>query len=180
MPSSQARIWLWCEDREHEAFARHLLKERFGLDARRLFVKIAPRGEGAASAWVLRKYQEEVLPTARRARHQLHLGFLVLVDGDNVGWRRRVEQFEEAGGKEPRPERIAICAPTWSIETWVLWLCGEDVSEALSLKSRLPAMEFRTRLGKAIELWEPPRQTETECLPSLTAGRVELDRLPLR
>ena len=180
MASSQARIWLWCEDREHEAFARNLLKERFGLDARRLTVKIAPKGEGAASAWVLLKYQEEVLPTARRARHQRHLGFLVLVDGDIVGWKRRVEQFEEAGGKEPRPERIAICAPTWSIETWVLWLCGDDVTEVASLKNRLPPVDFRSRLGEAIARWEPPRDAEMERLPSLSAGRVELDRLPFK
>ncbi len=179
MASSQARIWVWCEDREHEAFARRLLKERFGLDARHLTFKIAPKGQGAASAWVLRKYQEEVLPTARRARHQQLLGFLVLVDGDNVGWKRRIEQFEQAGGNEPRSERIAICAPTWSIETWVLWLCGEEVTESVSLKDRLPPDKFRGKLDDAIAKWDPPRDKEADQVPSLSAGRVELQRLPL-
>jgi len=96
------------------------------------------------------------VPTYRRARHQVGLGFLVLVDGDNVGFKARLEKLK-ADERAP-DDRIVLLAPTWSVETWVLWLDGEPVKESESTKDRLPPAEFRTRLKSAIARWTTPPQ----------------------
>jgi hypothetical protein len=174
VPSKGIRVRVWCEDSEHEAFARCLLADVFGIERRAIDVNKAPDGEGAASNWVVRRYQEEVLPTYRRARHQVGLGFLVLVDGDNVGFKARLEKLK-ADERAP-DDRVVLLAPTWSVETWVLWLDGEPVKEGESTKDRLSPAEFRTRLKGAIARWKTPSQREE--LPSLANARIELKRLP--
>jgi hypothetical protein len=177
MPNRGARVRLWCEDREQEAFVRRLL-EHLGVDRRALDVRVAPRGGGAASAWVFRQYQTAVVPTARKCRSQQRLGFLVVADGDDRGWEERARSYEGAAPRDDA-DRLALWFPTWSIETWVLWLAGEDVTETESLKARLPPERLRARLRSAVERWSVERPQESVRLPSLCAARREVERLPI-
>jgi hypothetical protein len=117
------------------------------------------------------------MPDCRKARHQKRLGFLVTIDGDNVGFKRRLAELE-AAPRDPA-DRLALLVPTWSIETWVLWLLGEEVTESVTLKDRLKPPEFRKRLPDAIKAWRIERAQEATIMPSLSAARVELKRLPL-
>lgn len=84
---SSARLRFWCEDRNQEAFVRTLFKKLWGIDdRRRIYVNAAPEGKGAASQWVIAQYAQ-VRKELRASKHQTALGFLVVVDGDNVGFK---------------------------------------------------------------------------------------------
>lgn len=182
MASSQARIEVWCEDHAQERFARALLTGHFGLDRRRITFHIAPSGQGSASQWVSLKYRD-ALRLARVKRHQQRLGFLVIVDGDNVGRIERMRALAGAPDVRPDADRIAIWVPTWSIETWIMWLAKEPVEppldEARSIKELANHRGFARLLGAAILGWEPPHREEQSRVPSLTDARREMYRLPL-
>lgn len=120
----------------------------------------------------------------------MRIGLIVAVDGDREGAARRRQELERAlrdAGQPPRTsdEAIALCVPTWSIETWLLWLTGDDdvsetapykdtpryarASEAGSATPRRAAMAFVEAL---------PRDGEAERVPSLADARREVQRLP--
>lgn len=168
------RICVWCEDREHERFARELLAQ-LGVDRRRVRFQVAPSGRGSGSQWVVMQYAT-VCRQARAKRNQSNLGFLVVVDGDSDG-RVQVAARLDAEAKRADDDRVAHWIPTWSIETWVLWLAGEDVTESVSFKH---SCDFTALLRKAVAAWERPRSRESSDVPSLEAARSELERLPLK
>ena len=172
--TERTRVIVWCEDREHELFVRRLL-EKLGVDRRCMTFHIAPRGRGSAAEWVLAQYRN-VRDKAQAVRHQARLGFLIVVDGDASGFLGRQKQLSHRGGQRDEAERIGVWIPTWSIETWVLWLCGSAVSETTPFKN---ACDFRSLIGKAIDAWATPLNDEATTVPSLAAARRELSRLPL-
>ena len=174
MPSD-SRVRVWCEDRAHEQFVRRLLIDVFHVPGRNLRFNTAPAGKGAASKWVEEQYLNVVVPEHRRASHQRGLGFLILIDGDNKGVSGRLAGIPARTGTD----RISIMVPTWSIETWTLWLLGEDVDETASLKHRLPEQDFGERIGTAVANWHATATRDLSKVPSLERGREELKRLPL-
>ncbi len=119
--SERIRGRLICEDRRQESFFRKLLEPLFGT---RLNVVISPSGEGAASAWVLKQYPHHVRAWVRR-RPGERVALVAAIDGDAVGTAGRMAQADQsllAAGEPVRGplEPIAVCAPTWSVETWLL------------------------------------------------------------
>lgn len=171
------RVRVWCEDREHESFVRALF-ESFGFERRDLVVNVSPRGLGSAFSWVIQNYPR-VRAEARATINQANLGFLLVVDGDNAGVNGRLQALDptpNAGRAEG--DRIAILVPTWSIETWTIWLQGTDIDETAPRKAALDTKKFRESLATAIAAWDPSRADEAEKVPSLTAARRELARLP--
>lgn len=174
------RVEVLCEDQEHEAFARRFFERWHGVDRRRIRVTVAPDGQGAAEQWVTRQFAD-FARKARANRHQRRLGFLAIVDGDRKGLAARKAALEEQAAREPG-DRVAIWAPTWEIETWVLWLTrtpvdGEQVNERRPTKSALPSATFRDLLDPAVEAWRSPHPGEAESLPSLTDARREVARI---
>lgn len=138
--------------------------------------KQGPEGKGAASSWVARQYRDEVVTRYAAVRnHQAGLGILGFIDGDNVGVQARLEELEAQ--KREGAERVAILIPTWSIETRVLWLSGETITESQSLKDQTPKSDFHNRLPSAIAAWRKERPDEAAKLPSLAAAPVELKRI---
>lgn len=173
------RVEVICEDPAQRAFVAALL-ESLGVDRRRVRWDVAPGGQGAASAWVKRRYPA-LLERARRVHnHQGRLGFLVMIDGDDRGLGGRTQELDAEARSTRRPdERVAILVPSWSIETWVLWLGCDDVTETESLKKRLPQPELIARAPAAAMAWRSPKPNEAIQLRSLAAARAELRRLPL-
>lgn len=187
MPTNSVRLRIWCEDHAQERFARELFQTRFGVDRRRLTFMVAPHGKGAASRWVIRQNEDEVRRQVRATRSQQGLGFLLMVDGDNVGWRNRLETLVGNSGSREQGDRLAVWAPTWSVETWVLYLCDEQldgrvIDESRSFKQTIAQRGGFTQdlLRRAARAWDPPRATERNDVPSLAQAREELMRLPLR
>ena len=166
---------LICEDRRQEAFFRHLLEPIF---RNRLDVRISPSGDGAASAWVVKQYPVHVREWVRR-RPTERIALVTVVDGDNIGTAGRVIELAQAltsaneSARTPT-ERIAICVPTWSVETWLLHLGGTpNISESVSLKVQYE----RGGQGDLASLADALRDAKTSPLPSMQAAITELVRV---
>lgn len=176
MAPNSVRIVLLCEDEAQERLLRPVCRKRFG-DVR---VRRAPQGKGSACAWVISQYPREV--RALRSKGLQRVGLVVVVDGDRSGVNGRRKELAAAlgsAGLAPvgAKERIALCIPTWSIETWLLALTGDtSVDEARSCKrewNRVPDAKRRAR--EAVGIWLTPGISIS--LPSLRDGFRELDRL---
>jgi hypothetical protein len=175
------RIRLLCEDRAQEGLADRFCAARGIRIVKR---EVAPNGKGAASAWVLARYAKSAQAFRALANAQPSLGMLVLVDGDDRGVRdrmttlaRKLEGSPKGAGR-PRggSERIAVFVPTWSTETWVLWLAGHrDVDEVTKYKHDPRVSACSVGSGAALDQF---LRGEAPGLPSLMEARTEVRRLP--
>jgi hypothetical protein len=178
-----------CEDRRTERFIRHLLEAR-GYKIRRFNFVPAPSGRGAADAWVLARYPEEVR-ALRAKNHQHDLCLIAIRDGDALGVGARKKQLDDAlreADLDPRApsERIATPVPTWAIENWILDLLGfPDVTEdQCSSENQGPTWKHvfernfgsdeKSALRDAAQRWW---STVEPRLPSLEDGRGEVARI---
>lgn len=182
--ANRVRYILLCEDKMQERFFRKVLAQS-GLKEIRSIV--APSGLGSAARFVARKFPIEV-KALRAKSFQKNLGLLAAIDGDRYGVGPRCEELEKTlaeGGLEKRRkgERIAIEAPTWSIETWIGHLSGKQgLSETESYKHASWLRERREktqRIKDAAERFSILLSQEdwTAEFPSLTEGLSELERL---
>lgn len=153
-----------------------------------VFVVVAPKGEGAASAWVVKQFAEQVRQL-RAKRHQKRLGLIVQVDGDNVGVASRLQQLAAALDEDDampvgESEPIAMLVPTWSVETWALHLTGlGQPPESIKLKDGPPsawsaglaALDASPRelMQKAAAAW----RTLEPAPPSLREARLQAARV---
>jgi hypothetical protein len=167
------RLTIVCEDRLTERFLRRLC-ERYGAQV--LDVVVAPFGKGAASNWVKQQYPTYV--KRRRAKgYQQQLGLLVCIDGDDKGTATRqrelAQQLESAGLPARTPdEPVAILVPTWSIETWLAYLCGKPaLHEAESVKDH-------PSFGPCRDLWKDGPQEAATCKRAATEWRAADAALP--
>jgi hypothetical protein len=178
----QARGVVLAEDKRTERFFRHLL-QTLGYDKSRFRFQTPPAGTGAAEAWVRKRYPGEI-KLLRSKNYQHDLCAIVVRDGDRLGIERRKEELDaelnHAGlGRREPDERIATPVPTWSIETWLLALLGQDeINEAKpfneAFEHRYPTE--KQALKEAARTWcDDP--TTGESLASLRDGRLELARL---
>lgn len=181
------RWTLLCEDRTQERFFSKLGSRLLKCDpVHRVF---APGGRGAASAWVIDPYATYVRQTVRRYPQE-RVALMVVVDGDREGVRDRTNRLDDqlrplSGGQRGEHERIAICVPTWNVETWIGWLCqwrpagAADLDQSRSFKAEVDQRikAGTIDIGAAITAWDTPRLEEDTHVPSLTEGRRELGRL---
>lgn len=128
--SRRTQLVILCEDIQHEAFL-HRFFANMGWEKRRFRVVKAPPGEGAADAFVRRRFVVELREHRRRRR--VDRAVVVMVDGDARGVARRIRELDDAcrqSGVPPRSgeDRIAVFVPTWSVETWLAYLDGETVT----------------------------------------------------
>ena len=139
--SRNVQIVLLCEDRQHETFGRRFL-EKAGWTIRHIRVERAPKGRGAGEQFVRNRFPEE-LEEYRRRKHRVSVALLVMVDGDNRGVERRIDELDTACRERNIPcrdagERVLVFVPTWRIETWLAYLGGETVDEGKRDYPRLP------------------------------------------
>ena len=186
--SRALRITLLCEDRLQEQFFVTVCEEQGWQVIDR---HVAPRGHGAASQWVREQFSERVMYHRRWPREQRAL--LVGIDGDNMGVSDRNTELDaklRATGEQGRrmDEAIALLVPTWSIETWILFLHdGQVVPENQPSKEHLPA-RYKADKERGTLKSEVIRQVRVAWtrgdshpdLPSLEGGRAEVTRLILR
>lgn len=179
----RTQVVLLCEDVAQRSFFLGLCK-RLGFLSRVVRVEVAPEGEGAAEQWVRRQYPSQVRAYRAKANH-LTNGLLVVIDGDAVGVPARKSQLDEAleesGQQRRQPaDRVAVCVPTWSIETWLLWLCGAGEVDERTAYKRSGLFQRGRESGavsskNAIERWAPVSSPGEPA--SLTDGREEIARL---
>ncbi len=186
MARPKLRGVLLCEDTEHERFFRRLLKKWFGTG--KLHVSRIPNRQGAGDAWVLANYVNEVRIARRKAAENYAL--VVVIDGDRAKMKERMRQLDHQLtdaelAERGLEERVAVFVPTRNIETWELWLCGEhNIDEDGDYKRQLREATRRDEASviSAVDAWFrnlSPQEiaTEKKIVPSLAAGRTELQRI---
>jgi len=174
------RCFLICEDIEQEQFFRPILER---ISRRHPYVE-ARKPHGGAS-FVLQNVARWA--SYIRRHHQEAVGLLVVIDGDAAGLHRRLAEIGEAAGFTGAAweERIARCVPCRCVETWEMWLCGEqEIDELASYKEAFRhEVEHGTMSSRrAVEAWFAPlsaaaQETEKSRLPALAHGRREIARL---
>jgi hypothetical protein len=180
------RITLLCEDRMQEQFFAAICEEEGWQVVDR---RVAPKGIRSAEQWVREQLPTWVLQYRKWRRE--NRGLMVGIDGDKVGVPGRRDSLnarlrgQGQAAMDPG-EAIALMVPTWSIETWILYLHhGELVLESEQSKDLLPArlraQEHGTLTRQAMRdvqsAWS--RREVHPDLPSLEAGWAECRRLKL-
>ncbi len=135
----RVRAVLLCEDLQHAVFVGRFFEKR-GWDRRWWRVEMAPPGHGSAERFVRERYPLELASLRKFGGHGAAL--VVMIDGDNKGLRGRHKALHDAcaaASVDPRrpSERVLVLAPTWSIETWLAYLDGDDVDESTGDYPRL-------------------------------------------
>lgn len=181
----QFRGTILAEDRRTEGFFRELLVH-LGFNRNKLTFLTAPRGKGDACAWVRAQaqYPSEVRLLRQKTNQRIFL--IAICDGDSNGFTKRKETLEKVladDGLNTRQnqERIATPVPTWSIETWLLALLGdENVQESIKLKplfeNRYPGKERRNAIRSAAQAWRT-KVDQAVSVPSLRDGKTDLSRI---
>jgi hypothetical protein len=183
----RVRAVVVCEDQRQRSFLIRLLG-RLGVSP--LYWAVAPGGEGSAEQWVRKQLLKEVRAHRSQAAHQVNLTLVVMTDGDRFGVNARKVSLdaELTGAGEPQrraDERILYLVPTWSIETWVAWLCGVagelgSIDESTAYKRHAPFMRLwdaehiSTKL--AALAWTSVSPDEATAVPSLADARDEVAR----
>ena len=177
---SRYRWFLLCEDRAQERFFTSVGEVLLGN--RPLEVLKPPRGEGAAWAWVLSEYVGYVRRIRRRPTENVAL--VAVVDGDNEGFLRRKQRFDEqlaqagAAARGTR-EHIAVCVPTWSIETWIAHLSGWVPPDGpLDERRSLELPVKRVLEKRTISLEELPNCMDIVTRPDASFSAVSRGLLP--
>ena len=169
---------LLCEDREHEMLFRPILEKIFGAHR----VRLEPRKSTGGVTFVLQQV-DKVNRDLRRFPGEAR-GALIVVDGDESGLKGRLAEIGQSA-RDELDERIAICVPSRTVETWELWLCGRrDLDETTQYKD-----EFRHQVAKgsmsprqAAKAWHAAlsskeQELEAATVPALVAGREQIARL---
>lgn len=169
------RCELLCEDIAQEQFFRPILERLFHRV--RVTRGVRPGGftfvlaQTPKSAAYVRRYRQEAV------------GLVIAIDGDVGGFEDRLQQVKEhlaANHLDPKAleEHLAICVPTRSIETWILWFQGRrDLDEVTAYRRDIRSNESR----QVAHSWFSPSESqlaqEAAQLPSLAHGRREINRL---
>ena len=178
-----AEIVILCEDRQHLNFARRYL-QRVGFDIGRISPHPLPDGRRSGEQHVREAYAEEVRVYRRGAARRKGV-LLVVLDADARTVAERVRQLEEglrSAGEVARmdTESIVHFIPKRNIETWILHLQGEAVTEEdIDTKARAIRLQLESASAAAsfYVLTRPSAVVPPACLPSLIAAIPEARRL---
>ena len=174
------------EDQAQEGFVRRYLL-RCGHNDNSIRVEKAPKARGAGEHWVRERYCIEVAHYRNRRQHR-SAALVVVIDADTrtVAERERelseaLSQSDEAGRQQA--DAVALLIPKRHIETWILCLCGQSVSEEFDYKrSHDPQHDVTGKIKAASETFfywsrenlSPPGH----CPDSLRRGLREIRRIP--
>lgn len=181
MARPRIRLSILCEDKRTEHFVRKLA-EHYGLTP--LNPEVAPQGKGSAEAWVRKQYAKEVKALRAQTSRGERVALIAITDGDRYGVLSRKASLASALRDDGLPDRgpaepIAILIPTWSIETWFLWLCGDnELNEQESYKDTAKWKRALPTPTTAVKAYvEGPRPGEAQTVPSLDDSRKEMARV---
>ncbi|MGP0063842.1 MAG: hypothetical protein ACLQGP_09620 [Isosphaeraceae bacterium] len=178
---SGVRFTILVEDRALERFVRHCLLE-LGAYPKEIRVLPFPAGRGSGKQWIDREYPIQVRAYRRRAFENIAL--VVGTDADEQAVQQRAQRLadtlRDAGCVERTvQERIAIWIPKWNIETWLLFLKGEDVHEGINYKMQVGEVNFEAAAREFADRFRQ-RSREPEAanhLPSLVLVFGETRRI---
>ena len=174
------RVTLLVEDRTLERFAREVLL-LLGFHRREVFVIGYPVGRGSAKQWVEKRYPIEV----RAYRGKANAQQIALLVGTEADEKTAAHRFRHLASKltdakladRNETERIALWVPKWNVETWILYLSGEDVDEKANYKTRLGDPDFHAVAEDFVSGFRKSHSERSAALPSLEAAFKETRRL---
>lgn len=174
------RSYLLCEDVGQELFFRPILDRLLG---RRTVVWPKPRLKGGHT--FVKDNLPHVAKLVRRKASEA-LALVVVVDADSMGFKARLEEIRTKGNLTGATweRHVALCIPSRNIETWVLWLNGEqELDERTDYSKRVKNQRggAADSIREASQAWfdrdTGRRAIEETRLPALTHARAEIDRL---
>jgi hypothetical protein len=174
------RVVVLAEDQALVRFARNALMT-LGFSGHEIRLREYSVGKNAKQ-WVTRNYPEEVRAHRRQARHQ-QVALLVGTDADEQTVAQRRGALEHAlaeAGIDRREdhERIVLWIPKRHIETWLLFLAGQDVTEDENCKHRVRDPDFVAAGRSFVDLLRRVRrEPATDALPSLRTAFEETRRM---
>jgi hypothetical protein len=132
MTAKRVQLVLVSEDKQHDCFIRYFLLDN-GWSRHQLRSRVAPKGKGAASQWVLSEFPHELKIYRSQAGH-LGNGLIITIDADTRTVREINEMLarkcEEAGvASRKQGDRVDFVIPRRNVETWLAYLRGESVNE---------------------------------------------------
>jgi hypothetical protein len=169
--SKASQIIVLAEDQRHQRFVRHYLY-RLGYEPHDIRFEPLPNGRGCGEQWVRDRYVKAV--AAYQARHA-RTALVIVIDADTRSVQERRNQLP---GDRSAQEAIAILIPKRHIETWVLYLNGEQVDENTDYHARPVDDVIKVA---AITAWAWSRDAATApayCVESLRTAFPELRRIP--
>lgn len=175
------RVLILVEDRALERFAREALL-KFGFHPRELRVSTYPVGRGSAKQWVETQYPLELKRYRKNANHQ-SIAVLVGTEADELSVSQRRQQLEKVlqnEGLQARglQERIVLWIPKWNVETWILHLSGQVVTENQKIhKIQVSTIDFRAVAAEFLKEFQVFKSAqEIDSLPSLETAYEETRR----
>lgn len=125
-------VVLLCEDRQQEIFAREFLI-RCGIEKRRIYPDVCPKGKQAGEQFVREKYPRSVISYRKKANHLSNV-LVILTDADTLTVQARLQRLaNELQSHEISPrlpeERIGLFIPKRNIETWIHFLAAGEADE---------------------------------------------------
>jgi len=163
------------EDERQQRFVRRYLM-RLGFSAHDIRFEPLPAGRGSGAQWVVDRYTGAV--TAYRSRSaRAETVLVVAIDADDGSVARRQQQLRDRAVRTA-DERIAYLIPKWSIETWILCLCGATVDENQSYRRESGVDERIAPAAAALFQWSRPNAVPPpHCIPCLREAIPEVRRL---
>ena len=169
-----------CEDDLHKRFLMRWLAHR---NIQLVDAEVAPSSKGSGSAYVKNRFQLFVKKAKQKA-NQAGLGFIVVLDGDNVGFaaqkldlEKRIDTDETL--KSTFERRIAALIPTWSIDTWVLAICGSEIIEITKTTDQTKRSIDDEKVRQAALNFDSYRRVLPAHLPAMVDAQLELRKLDL-
>lgn len=171
------------EDACHKMLIQRYLKKH-GLNEHQIRIRVSPSGSGSAENWVRKEFVKEA-SECRRRQARAKTALITMIDADTWPVDYRLQQLDQAlreDGKQPvdpDTERIARLVPKRNVETWVLCLNGQTVSEEIDYKGKSHDWsELIPPAATTLFQWtRSSAPLPVQCIESLRCGIGELKRL---
>jgi hypothetical protein len=175
-----AEIIVLAEDLRQGNLVRHYLV-RCGHHGRSIVLRLAPRGRGSGEQYVRERYPIEVAYYRQRS-HFRKAALSVVLDADVGSVEEHERELAAAltaanASRREDDETICVLIPKRNVETWILCLFGEVVSEVENYKGRagIDGM-IRLAAGRLYEWSRDGAAVPDSCVPSLRKGLGEVRR----
>lgn len=170
------------DERQQMLIYRYLIRR--GLNSHAVRIRRSPSGQGSAEAWVRRNFVNETREYRRRqARAQSAL--IVVLDADTSTVQDRLNQLCQALSDSDNDviaegEHVALLVPKRNVETWILCLNGNAVSEQADYKTAKDDWNILiSTASETLHTWTRSQDLPpNHCVESLRIGVRELRRLP--
>ena len=174
------RVVALCEDDLHKRFLMRWLAHR---NIKLVDAEVAPSAKGSGSAYVKNRFQLFV-KKAKQKVNQAGLGFIVVLDGDALGFVAQKLALDKliAGDetlKQTLENRIAAIIPSWSIDTWILAICGSEIIESTKITEQIKRSIDDEMIRRATVDFDSYRRALPAHLPAMLDAQIELRKLDL-